>query len=135
MINPEVIVQLMDIEKQLWANNPEFYQQALREDAMLVFGETGIISRKFAVDAIKEEASTGKVWEEVALDDLQHRWITEDVVVISYKSSSRWKNTTEMIYALCSSLYNYTEGAWKLVFHQQTPIDQNFIALEKSELT
>ncbi len=135
MKNPEVIVMLMDIEKKLWSNDPEFYQAALREDAMLVFGETGIISRKFAVDAIKDEVNENRVWADVALDDLQHIWVNDDVVLISYRSTSRWKGQTEVIHALCSSLYCLEDGGWKLVFHQQTKVESNFVEPEKSELS
>ncbi|WP_336518325.1 DUF4440 domain-containing protein [Pollutibacter soli] len=135
MRNPEQIIQLLDIEKKLWTNDPEFYHMALREDAILVFRETGVIGRDFAVDAIRKEKAENRVWEEVALDDVQHTWITDDVVVITYRAAAKWKNELQWHHALASSVYNRNPEGWKMVFHQQTTIEKPTAPAEDVELS
>ena len=41
--------QLMAIESKLWSNDAVFYKDNLIEEALLVFPETGIITRDVAV--------------------------------------------------------------------------------------
>ena len=132
MKSPEEILQLIDIEKKLWTNDPDFYETTLTEDAILVFGETGVISRSYAVKAINDERAGGKVWEDVAIDDLRNHWVTDKVVMITYRVTAKWKNIDEPIHCLASSLYTRKSGKWKLAFHQQTPIPENFTALENN---
>lgn len=130
MKSPEEILQLIDIEKKLWMNDPDFYEATLTDDAILVFGETGVISRSFAVKAIREERQSGKVWEEVGIDDLRNHWVTDKVVMITYRVTAKWKDIDERVHCLASSLYTKKTGKWKLAFHQQTPIPADFTALE-----
>src|SRR5215203_5945152 len=130
MKSPEEILKIIDIEKKLWTNDAGFYEDTLMDDAQLVFAETGVISRSFAIKAIQEENASGKIWEEVAIDDVRNKWINEDVVLLTYRAAAKWKNTEERIHCLASSLYHNQSGKWKLIFHQQTPIRANFEALE-----
>ncbi|MGE0080500.1 MAG: hypothetical protein AB7U81_04325 [Thiohalomonadaceae bacterium] len=41
----DIITHLLDIERRLWTNDPVFYREHLWEDALLVFPETGVITR------------------------------------------------------------------------------------------
>ncbi len=45
--------QLLDVEKQLWRNDAELYQHHLIPEALLVFPETGVITRDVAIAAIR----------------------------------------------------------------------------------
>lgn len=135
MRNPEQIIQILDIEKKLWTNDPEFYHQALREDAMLVFKETGVIGRDFAVDAIRKEKSENRIWEEAAVDDVQHLWISDDVIAITYRVAAKLKNQDQWYHALASSVYHNTTSGWKLVFHQQTEFENPTPPVENPELS
>lgn len=135
MRNPEQIIQLLDIEKKLWTNDPEFYLQALREDAMLVFKETGVIGRDFAVEAIRKERAENRVWEEAAIDDVQHLWVSDDVIVLTYRAAARLKNEDRWYHAMASSIYHNISDGWKLVFHQQTEFDKPTTPVEDLELS
>ena len=130
MKSPEEILKLIDIEKKLWTNDPEFYQTTLAEEAQLVFAETGVISRSFAVSAVRDEKASGKIWEEVAMDDVRNTYVSDEVVLLTYRAAAKWKNNDERIHCLASSLYVNKSGEWKLIFHQQTPIAENFQAME-----
>ena len=130
MKSPEEILKLIDIEKKLWTNDAEFYDSTLTDDCQLLFGETGVISRSFAVKAIREERASGKVWEEVAMDDVRNNWITAEVVLLTYRVAAKWKGIDERVHCLAGSLYVNKSGEWKLIFHQQTPIPENFVGLD-----
>jgi hypothetical protein len=114
--------QLLDIERQLWRNDATLYQFHLIEEALLVFPETGVITRSDAVEAIKRENSEGRRWAEVQMDTVHSLQVTEDVALLSYRVAARWEHEESANTALASSLYVMRDGAWKLAFHQQSPI-------------
>lgn len=62
--------QLLDIEKKLWTNDAVFYENNLIEESLLVFAETGVITRSIAVDAILTENTEGRSWAEVQFDEV-----------------------------------------------------------------
>jgi hypothetical protein len=68
---------LYQIERSLWTNDPKVYHESLRHDALLVFQETGAITRDTAVAAIREENREKRRWAEVRFStnecSLQHR--------------------------------------------------------------
>ena len=113
--------QLMDIERKLWTNDPVWYENSLLKDAVLVFGETGVIKRDFAVDAIKTENAENRKWAEVAFSAVRCVALTDDVALLTYTVSSRWNYENTAVGALASSVYVKNGSNWKLAFHQQTP--------------
>ena len=57
---------MFDIERSLRSNDPEIYHETLRHDALLVFRETGVITRDEAVAAIRELNHLNHYWAEVS---------------------------------------------------------------------
>lgn len=114
--------QLLDIERRLWTNDPVFYREHLWQDALLVFPETGVITRDAAVEAILRENREGRRWAEVRFEGVRSLAPTADVQLLHYRVVARWAHETSAIAALASSVYAHRDGTWKLVFHQQTPI-------------
>ena len=51
---------LIAIERSLWKNDAVIYETSLTPDAVLVFAETGPITRGQAVTAIREENAAGR---------------------------------------------------------------------------
>ena len=51
--------QLLAIERRLWTNDAPFYEANLTDEALLVFSETGVITRDAAVAAIRKENAEG----------------------------------------------------------------------------
>jgi hypothetical protein len=113
---------LYQIERSLWTNDPDIYQKALREDALLLFQETGLITRDTAVAAIREENRENRRWAEVRFSEQRVLCPTPDTRVLIYKATARWNHEQNPITVLCSSIYALQSGEWKLVFHQQTPV-------------
>jgi hypothetical protein len=109
------------IERSLWTNDPKIYQDSLRHDALLLFQETGVITRDLAVAAIREENRENRRWAEVRFTDERVLSPTRDTRVLIYKAIARWNYEQDPITVLCSSVYAFQSSEWKLVFHQQTP--------------
>jgi hypothetical protein len=118
-VNP---LDLYQIERSLWSNDPEVYHDSLRHDALLLFRETGVITRDTAVAAIREENRANRRWEEVKFSDQRVLAPGEDTRVLIYRATARWNYEEKPMNVLCSSVYALYSGEWKLVFHQQTPL-------------
>ena len=114
--------ELVALEKALWTNDPVIYRATLVPDAVLVFAETGIISRDQAVEAIRQENAEGRRWAEVSFEDVRVSRLVEDAALLQYRVTARWEHDAVPIVALASSAYVRRDGSWKLAFHQQTEI-------------
>jgi hypothetical protein len=62
--------ELLEVERQLWKNDPILYRENYTDDALITFPETGIIDIAFAVNAIQQDAE-GRYWAEVAFEDVR----------------------------------------------------------------
>ena len=113
---------LYQIEKSLWTNDPNVYRDALCQDALLLFQETGVITRDTAVAAIREENRESRRWAEVRFSDERVLSPTQHTRVLIYKATARWNDEQNPIAVLCSSIYALQSDEWKLVLHQQTPL-------------
>ena len=116
--------ELTSIERKLWRNDAALYKDSLTEEALLVFAETGVITRDVAVDAIRKENAEGRRWADVRFDDVRTLGLGEDAALLTYKATARWEGEAEQMIALCTSAYVKRNGAWKLALHQQTALDR-----------
>jgi hypothetical protein len=114
--------QLTDIERKLWTNDAVIYKANLIEEALLVFPETGPITRAVAIDAILAENAEGRRWAEVKFDEVRTLRLAENAALLNYKVTARWEHEDSAISALASSVYVTRDQVWKLAFHQQSPI-------------
>ena len=113
---------LIDIERRLWTNDAAFYQDNLTEDCLLVFAETGVITRDIAVDAIRKENEQGRRWAEDNFEEIRQLRLTDTVSLLNYRVTARWEHEQSSVTLLASSIYVRRDEAWKLAFHQQTPV-------------
>ena len=114
---------LLRTERELWTNNAVLYQDTLVPEALLVFPETGVITRDVAVEAIRQENAEGRRWAEVHMQQVRTLALSDDAVLLTYRVAARWEHEQAHIEALASSAYVRREGRWKLAFHQQTPLN------------
>lgn len=117
--------ELTDIERKLWTNDAVVYKDRLIEEAILVFPETGVITRDIAVSAILNENAEGRRWAEVEFDAVRSLPVAHDVALLTYSVVARWEHEKTKISALASSVYVKRDGIWKLAFHQQTPVKES----------
>ena len=118
----ELDKQLIDIEEKLWTNDAVLYENSLIEEALLVFPETGVITRDVAVHAILNENAEGRRWAEVGFDSVHSLRLAPDVALLTYRVAARWAHERSKSSRLATSVYVNRGGVWKLAFHQQTPI-------------
>jgi hypothetical protein len=121
-MNAAVRDHLLTIERRLWTNDAVFYKENLTDDCLLVFPETGVITREVAIDAIRKENEEGRRWAEVNFDQIRNLMLADDVALLTYRVTARWEHEKSAVTALASSVYlKRDDGAWRLTFHQQTP--------------
>jgi hypothetical protein len=118
----ELEKQLVNIERKLWSNDAVFYKHSLIEEALLVFPETGVITRDVAVDAILTENAEGRRWAEVEFDQVRSLQLAADIALFTYRVAARWQHEHSKSLALASSVYVRRGGTWKVAFHQQSPL-------------
>jgi hypothetical protein len=114
--------EILAIERRLWTNDAEFYAATLLPDAILAFAETGPIGRDVAVAAIEREQAEGQQWAEVEFSGVRWLTLTDEVIALTYRVVARSAHETSSNTALASSAYVKRDGAWRLAFHQQTPL-------------
>jgi hypothetical protein len=114
--------ELMEVERGLWKNDPDLYKDSLTPEAMLIFPETGVIRRDFAVEAIRKEVAENRLWADVKFDDVQAHVITHEVAALTYKVTARWNYEKTGSASIASSIYVRRDHAWKLALHQQGQI-------------
>jgi hypothetical protein len=114
--------QLLEVERRLWKNDVDLYRDNLVEDALLVFPETGVIDRSFALDAIRIENAAGSRWADVTFEDVRALPLVPDAAVLTYRVTARWAHESTELTALASSVYVRRNGGWKVALHQQSPV-------------
>jgi ketosteroid isomerase-like protein len=108
---------IVAIEHQLAAGNGETYRRHLRDDAVVIVpGET--LDKEATCAAI--DASGG--WDEFSLDDETVLQLGGDAAVLSYRFSGR-RADFDYTALLATAYAREADGEWKVVFHQQTPLD------------
>src|SRR5262245_36259951 len=123
-VSSEIVTQFLTIERTLRENNARVYHDTYAEDAILIFPGVGRIDRYTAVDAIEKENSEGRAWAEVRFDDAAGRWLAiETAVLLSYRATTRWNYEAAASQMLCTTVYVREGHAWRVAFHQQTPVD------------
>lgn len=113
MSSDPVADELITIEKMLWTNDGSIYGKTLTDDALLVFAETGVITRDVAIEAIRKENAEGRRWAGVLFDDVRAMPLGSDAALLSYKFAARWAHDNSRSSGHASSVYVRRGDAWK----------------------
>jgi hypothetical protein len=113
--------QLMEVERGLWTNDPDLYHESLTDGALLLFQETGLITRDVAVDAIRTENAEDRKWADVQFENARALAIAAGAALLTYKVTARWNYEESGSTAWGTTTYVRRGGRWKVAFHQQTP--------------
>lgn len=110
---------LIAIEEKLWTGGPDAYREHVAEECLLAFtGMAGVSSR----EEIAGTVEGGPRWRDLEMDVKGVVQPGEDVAILTYEASAV-RGESDSYRALVSSGYARKDGAWKLVFHQQTPLE------------
>ena len=121
-MSSELQAELLRIERQMWTNDAVVYAANLTDNAVLVFPETGVITRDIALEGIRRENAEGRRWAEVRFDSFSASMLSDETALLLYKATARWEHESSPISIYASSIYLRQSQAWKLIFHQETPI-------------
>ncbi len=115
---------LIELEKQGWhalSSEPEvskeFYRSILRDDAIMLFPGGTLIDGKEKILA----SLAAQPCRSFQIEEPQVLSLAENTGVLIYRVYACREGSDPYI-ALISSTYVLIDNAWKLVFHQQTPV-------------
>jgi PhnB protein len=110
---------LIASERRLWSGGKSAYRSALDEDCLVAFTRMAGVSGREEIAGTVDE---GQRWQDVRIDVEGFLQPTDDVAILTYRANAVRAGSPYA--ALVSSGYVQREGDWKLMFHQQTPLDQ-----------
>lgn len=111
--------ELLAIERTLWSGGPDAYRRHVADECLLAFREMAGV---FARDAVAASVESGPRWRDLELDVQGFITPADDVAFLTYRARAS-RRTDERYSAVVSSAYVRQRDEWKLVFHQQTPVD------------
>jgi Domain of unknown function (DUF4440) len=115
-----VQTELLALERRFWTGDADFYRRNLDEECLTAFSATGRVASK---EQIAASVGTEQRWRRLKIE--LHGLVapTPEFAIVTYRADATRQNG-ESYSALVSSGYVKRDGAWKLAFHQQTPLDE-----------
>jgi hypothetical protein len=114
----ELEQKLMELESEFWSGDAAFYRANLDDRCLVAFTEmSGVMSREQVAETVKG----GRRWADLKMSKKGVLRLGDDVVLMAYEASATSPDG-EPYKALVTSGYINREGAWKMAFHQQTPL-------------
>ena len=108
---------LLGIERELSGGSGDAYRRHLTEDALVIVPPGQTLDRETTVAAMDESPG----WDEVSLEDARLLTLGEQAAIITYTFTGR--RGENRYAAVMTSAYGQRGDEWKLVLHQQTPLD------------
>jgi uncharacterized protein YchJ len=109
---------LWKTEERLWTGGFEAYEERLDADCIMAFAPPAGIMRR---EAILASISKAPRWTTIEMLERQLSRPQESVAVLGYRA--RAKRGDQPYEAMCSSVYVARDGRWRMVQHQQTPLE------------
>ncbi|NWJ26108.1 DUF4440 domain-containing protein [Rhizobium sp. RM] len=102
-------------------SSPQAVSDLLADD-FVEFGKSGrVYDKQITIEALaQEEGSVSTPPLEVA--DFTAKPLSEDVVLVTYKSIRPLAQDQQSNEALRSSIWKRIDGRWQMIFHQGTPV-------------
>ena len=107
---------LEEFERELAAGDGATYAHRLREDAIVVVPQR-VLDKAETIAEI--DAAGG--WDAFTIDEVREELLGEDSALVSYRFQAH-RGAFEYS-AWLSSVYTRGEDGWKLLLHQQTPLE------------
>jgi hypothetical protein len=110
--------ELVELEKRFWiegGGRPGFWQAHFADDGVVVL-PIGIMDKDETLQAMQGAPS----WTRVEMDELRVVPLSNSSVLLAYRASARRAVDQADFEAVVGSVYRRQDGAWQLVFHQQS---------------
>jgi hypothetical protein len=109
---------LLAIERQFWTGDAEFYRRNLDDECLLAFTEmAGVKSKDDIAGMIADDKER---WRDLRIAKKGFMDLP-GMAMLSYEAQAR-KGSGPLYKALATSGYVKRGNAWKMAFHQQTPL-------------
>lgn len=110
---------LFHLEEQFWTMGIDHYRRHLADAAMMVFPDPGGV---LIEDEITRSLAGRSRWTQVLLEEHRVIELNDGAVVVTYKATAQREPCEKPYVARASSAYVHDGRAWRLAFHQQTPV-------------
>ncbi|MGE0397455.1 MAG: hypothetical protein AB7T06_12085 [Kofleriaceae bacterium] len=111
--------ELLAIERALWSGGPEAYRRHVDDECLVAFTAMAGVKRR---DEVAASVEGGPRWRDLEMELQGLLTPTETVAILTYRARAV-RGNDERYSALVSSAYVRRQDGWKLIFHQQTPLD------------
>jgi len=108
--------ELLGIENALAGGSGDQYHRHLDDDAVVIIPGQAL-SKEDTVAAMQESPG----WDEFSITEPHLLELGDDGALLTYRFTGR-RGDEQGYEALMSRAYSRSDGAWKLVLHQQTPV-------------
>ncbi|WP_068921586.1 nuclear transport factor 2 family protein [Planobispora rosea] len=116
--------ELRELEEKGWAaisvGNGAFYRDLVTERTICVEPDGLQTGRELADDIDANKAP----FDDYRLDDVKVLPLGHESALITYRATVRLSQSDFSFQLYMTSVYERSGSAWKLVFHQQTPVKQ-----------
>ncbi|MEQ8402499.1 MAG: hypothetical protein RIB53_09160 [Roseitalea porphyridii] len=110
--------QIWQIERHMWTGGVEAFQDHLADLCVMAFpAPIGLCFGQKVIDLVREAPR----WNDVAMSEQTTVSPSQGVIVLAYRAEGR--RDGDVYRAYCTSTYAEKQGAWKIVQHQQTPLN------------
>ncbi len=111
---------LIDLERQFWTGDADFYRENLTSDAFMAFPGQGVFDREAIIGGIEG----GQRWSSVEFSDERVKELPGGSAVLSYQALAS-REGADPYRAVVSSVYAWENNSWKLAFHHQSPVENS----------
>ncbi len=109
---------LLSLERQFWHGDAAFYRQNLDETCLIAFAQ---MSGAFSSNDIAATVKDGSHWRDLEIEPEGLIEPAAGIAILTYRAHAHRPDGTPYD-ALVSSAYVQRGKAWKMTFHQQTPL-------------
>jgi hypothetical protein len=109
---------LLALERRFWTGDAEFYRHNLDERCLTASTTMAGVHTK---DEVADSVRGPRRWQDLRIQVQGLLEPTDEVAIVTYKADATRLNGAPYS-ALVSSGYVKRDGAWKMAFHQQTPL-------------
>src|SRR5262245_38393004 len=109
--------ELIAIERGFWTQGADYYKQNLDDVCVTAFAEMAGAFKKDEIAGMIPEANR---WKDLSIEPKGFLEPAPGFAIVTYRVQAKRK-TGEPYGGVVSSGYVRRNGAWKMVFHQQTP--------------
>jgi hypothetical protein len=112
---------LVTLETEGWealsqGTGADFYQRALPDDAVTVF-PFGVLTRQQSIEAMR----AAPPWATFRIEEPRVVRLTDDSAILTYCATAQ-RTGQEPYSAYTTTVFVRRDGAWRPVFHQQSPV-------------